>query len=142
MAEAQVTVDRFSELPPEVAHQIMAFLSMADVTRVSSLCTRCRGLHLSNPTLNFDSFPSESTLTFDKLLELLNSLDRFLIQRGNNKVKYLSVNWAPEYHYGLTEIESHCVLEKYRIIGWIRNAIYCNVEELSVIFATLMPALW
>ncbi|KAL6144529.1 hypothetical protein ACLB2K_055221 [Fragaria x ananassa] len=141
MAEAQVSVDRFSELPPEVAHHIMAFLSMADVTRVSTLSKRCRGLHLSNPTLNFDSFPSKSTLTFDKRLELLDSLDRFLIQRGNNKLKYLSIDWAPEYHHGETEIESHCVLQKSRILGWIQHAIYCNVEELYVFFATLVPAL-
>ncbi|XP_062005764.1 F-box/FBD/LRR-repeat protein At1g78750-like [Rosa rugosa] len=141
MAEAQLAVDRFSELPPEITHHILAFLPIADVTRVSSLSKRCRGLHLSNPTLNFDSFPSESTLTFDKRLELLNSLDRFLIQRGNNKVKYFSIIWTPEYHFGETEIESHCGLEKSRILGWIQNAVRCNVENLTVFFATFMPTL-
>ncbi|KAL6145300.1 hypothetical protein ACLB2K_055988 [Fragaria x ananassa] len=85
MAEIQVAIDRFSELPLEIAHHILSFLPIADVTRVSSLSKRCSRLRLSNPTVNFHSFPSESTLTFQKRLKLWNSLDRFLVQRRNNK---------------------------------------------------------
>ncbi|KAL6133873.1 hypothetical protein ACLB2K_066106 [Fragaria x ananassa] len=139
MAEFQVAIDRFGELPPEIAHHILSFLPIADVTRVSSLSKRCSRLHLSNPTVNFHSFPSESTLTFQKRLKLWNSLDRFLVQRRNNKVKSFFVYWNPEYHFAETEIECHCVLEKRRILGWIRNALRCNVEELTVFFRTEMP---
>ncbi|KAL6138147.1 hypothetical protein ACLB2K_063433 [Fragaria x ananassa] len=139
MAEIQVAIDRFSELPLEIAHHILSFLPIADVTRVSSLSKRCSRLHLSNPTVNFHSFPSESTLTFQKRLKLWNSLDRFLVQRRNNKVKSFFIYWNPEYHFAETEIECHCVLEKRRILGWIRNALRCNVEEHTVFFPTEMP---
>ncbi|KAK9921301.1 hypothetical protein M0R45_029818 [Rubus argutus] len=89
MAKAQVAVDRFSALPPDVAHHILSFLPIAYVTRVSCVSKRCQWLHLSNPTLNFNSFPYESILTFHKRLELFDSLHRFLTHRGNIKIVML-----------------------------------------------------
>lgn len=139
MAKAQVAVDRFSALPPDVAHHILSFLPIADVTRVSCVSKRCQWLHLSNPTLNFNSFPYESILTFQKRLELFDSLHRFLTHRGNIKVKSFSINWVSEYHFKDTEILSKCRVEKSRILDWIHHAIDCNVEELTVFFGTVMP---
>nr|XP_011470516.1 PREDICTED: F-box/FBD/LRR-repeat protein At5g56420-like [Fragaria vesca subsp. vesca] len=137
---AQAGVDRFSELPPEVAHHILGFLPIADVIRVSSLSKTCRGLHLSIPILNFDfaAFPYASTLTSDKRLELFNSLDRFLAQRENNKVKHLFVSLFSFYQRGETEIESHRGFEKLRILGWIQNAVDCNVEVHKVVYGSLI----
>ncbi|XP_004305019.1 PREDICTED: F-box/FBD/LRR-repeat protein At1g80470-like [Fragaria vesca subsp. vesca] len=136
-SQAQVSVDRFSELPLEMAHHILSFLSIADVIRVSSLSKTCKGLHLSNPILTMDSFPF--TLTSDKRLELFNSLDRFLVQRGNNKVESFIFEMESVYQHGETEIESHCSFEKSRILSWIQNVVdHCNVEELHVVFESFM----
>lgn len=83
--------DRFSGLPDEVVHRILSPLPYSDVIRVGTLSKRCRQVCSSIPTLNFSQFPSDSTDTFDKRLELLASLDNFFSRRqlanGKDKIR-------------------------------------------------------
>lgn len=127
------TVDGFGALPPEIAHKILFSLPIADVTRVGSLSKSCRAFHLSNPILNFTAFPSESTRTFDRRLQLFNSLDGFFIHRGTNEVRSFSIDLVCRYHFRETEIENCCRLETSRVMDWIGNAIACGVEALTVL---------
>ncbi|XP_004306223.1 PREDICTED: uncharacterized protein LOC101303261 [Fragaria vesca subsp. vesca] len=121
MAEIQVAIDRFSELPLEIAHHILSFLPIADVTRVSSLSKRCSRLRLSNPTVNFHSFPSESTLTFQKRLKLWNSLDRFLMPTVGN------------LHGNNTDFPSSMFLcESLRFIKDLRLEQVYGLEDITI----------
>ncbi|KAM1093419.1 hypothetical protein ACFX2I_008572 [Malus domestica] len=114
-------VDRFSNLPDEVAHQILSLVSLKELIRVGSLSKRCRGLYLSTPSLKFWS----SYYGGDKQgqLNLLNSFDRFLILRGGNKVQKFQV------HLNLC---SSLPDEIFRVITWIHIAARCNVEVLDL----------
>ncbi|KAM1293725.1 hypothetical protein ACFX2H_013739 [Malus domestica] len=140
-ANLNVTLDRFSALPREVAHHILSLLPISDITRVGMLSQKCRAFYLSTPTLNFTEFPSESTRTFNSRLELMASLDKFFMRRHHNKVQSFSLDWVSEFELGETDIESCCSVEKSRVLGWIENALTCNVEKLDYFFTTVMPTL-
>ncbi|CAN6543499.1 unnamed protein product [Malus baccata var. baccata] len=56
------TLDRFSNLPIEVAHHILSFLSFKDLTRASAVSKRCKQLYLSNPTVSFDAISIPSSV--------------------------------------------------------------------------------
>ncbi|KAM2731242.1 hypothetical protein EV2_034926 [Malus domestica] len=71
------TLDRFSNLPIEVAHHILSFLFFKDLTRASAVSKRCRQLYLSNPTVSFDAISIPSCNW--RRGELYNSLDTELI---------------------------------------------------------------
>lgn len=47
--------DRFSNLPDEVAHHILSFITFKDLTRVGSVSKRCREFYVSVPSVRFDS---------------------------------------------------------------------------------------
>ncbi|XP_048432642.1 putative F-box/LRR-repeat protein At3g28410 [Pyrus x bretschneideri] len=138
-ANLNVTLDRFSALPREVAHHVLSFLPISDITRVGMLSQECRAFYLSTPTLNFTEFPSESTRAFNSRLELMASLDKFFIHRHHNKVQSFSLDWVSKYELGETDIEKCCSVEKSRVLGWIENALTCNVEKLDFFFLTVMP---
>lgn len=83
--------DRFSGLPDGVAYRILSFLTIKDVTCFSIVSKRCRKLYLSTPSLDFEfrttrtplgEYKSFSGATCEVRLYLVNSLDRFLLQRG------------------------------------------------------------
>ncbi|KAM1947962.1 hypothetical protein ACFX15_008212 [Malus domestica] len=113
-------VDRFSNLPDEVAHHILSLVSLKEHIRVGTLSKRCRGLYLSTPSLKF-----WSSYYGDKQghLNLLNSFDRFLILRGGNKVHKFEV---------YLELCSSLPDEIFRVITWIHIAARCNVEVLDL----------
>ncbi|KAB2631518.1 F-box/LRR-repeat protein [Pyrus ussuriensis x Pyrus communis] len=113
-------VDRFSNLPDEVAHQILSLVSLKELIRVGSLSKRCRVLYLSTPSLKF-----WSSYYGDKQgqLNLLNSFDRFLILRGGNKVQKFQVH---------LDLCSSLPDEIFRVITWIHIAARCNVEVLDL----------
>ncbi|XP_018507711.1 F-box/LRR-repeat protein At3g58900-like isoform X2 [Pyrus x bretschneideri] len=139
--------DRFSGLPDGVAYRILSFLTIKDVTCFSIVSKRCRELYLSTPSLDFD-FKTTRTpsgeykyfreATCEVRLNLLNSLDRFLLQRGDNKIEYFRLVW--ESHSVVEEDSDDqrdeepcfCVNERFRIMTWIHNALRCNVEVLDV----------
>ena len=125
-------IDRFSSLPPEVAHHILSFLPIADVTRVGSLSKSCRGLYLSNPTLNFTELPYTSICSDDGRLELLDSLDLFFFQRGNTRVQSFSID-CDISRYLDTSLSVN-LFYRSRVMDWIRYAVSCDVDSLTLVY--------
>ncbi|KAK9921291.1 hypothetical protein M0R45_029808 [Rubus argutus] len=110
--------DRFSGLPDNVAHHILSFLNFRALTRVGSLSKRCRDFYLSTPSLDiYDSGGNKQ-----QQLSLLNSIDRFLVHRGDNKIQCFRISWG--FCSGISD-------EVFRLITWIQIAVRCNVEVLE-----------
>ncbi|CAN6580640.1 unnamed protein product [Malus baccata var. baccata] len=112
-------IDRLSNLPDEVAHQMLSFLNFKELIRVGSVSKRCRELFLSTPSLVICSPDSGNK---QKHLNLLDSFDRFLLHRGDSKIQRLSVSWC---------ISSGLANKIFRMITWIHIAARCNVEVLD-----------
>ncbi|KAM2178707.1 hypothetical protein ACFX1R_033754 [Malus domestica] len=113
------TIDRLSNLPDEVAHQMLSFLNFKELIRVGSVSKRCRELFLSTPSLVICSPDSGNK---QKHLNLLDSFDRFLLHRGDSKIQRLSISWC---------ISSGLANKIFRMITWIHIAARCNVEVLD-----------
>ncbi|KAK9921298.1 hypothetical protein M0R45_029815 [Rubus argutus] len=130
-SESKSMIDRLSDLPDQVAHHILAFLTVTDLVRVCCVSKRCRELSLSAPSLNFDEIPLGCRSTCRDRLQLMTYLERFLYHRGDNKIQGFRVNW--ERHY-MDENDTVCICasEHYRIITWINNAVRRNVEVLDL----------
>ncbi|XP_050381581.1 F-box/LRR-repeat protein At5g02910-like [Argentina anserina] len=130
-SESKSIIDRLSDLPDQVAHHILSFLTVTDLVRACCVSKRCRELSLSAPSLNFDEIPVGCRSTCYNRLQLMTYLERFLFHRGDNKVNSFRVNW--ERHY-MDEDETVCICasEHYRLITWINSAVRCNVEELDL----------
>ncbi|KAM5574898.1 putative F-box protein [Rosa sericea] len=124
-------IDRFSDLPDEIAHLILSFLTLRDLTRVSCVSKRCIKLYLSLPSLNFDTSSSER-LSMWKRLQLFNTFDRLLSSRDDNTIHCFRIRWT----YYSVKNSSH-FNELYRIFTWIRNAIRCNVKVFDLQLDTL-----
>ncbi|KAM1800613.1 hypothetical protein EV2_032984 [Malus domestica] len=112
-------IDRLSNLPDEVAHQMLSFLNFKELIRVGSVSKRCRELFLSTPSLVICSPDSGNK---QKHLNLLDSFDRFLLHRGDSKIQRLSISWC---------ISSGLANKIFRMITWIHIAARCNVEVLD-----------
>ncbi|KAM1489031.1 hypothetical protein TB2_031610 [Malus domestica] len=112
-------IDRLSNLPDEVAHQMLSFLNFKELIRVGSVSKRCRELFLSTPSLVICSPDSGNK---QKHLNLLDSFDRFLLHRGDSKIQRLSISWC---------ISSGLANKIFCMITWIHIAARCNVEVLD-----------
>ncbi|PRQ18430.1 putative F-box domain, leucine-rich repeat domain, L domain-containing protein [Rosa chinensis] len=117
---ADYTVDRLSNAPPEVAHHILAFLDFRDLIRLGSVSKMCRVFSLSAPSLEVSSSEAGNRR---QQLNLLNSIDRYMIHRGDDKIKHFLVDWS--FSAGISE-------EVFRMMTWIRIAVRCNVEVLEL----------
>ncbi|KAM1079021.1 hypothetical protein FF1_013909 [Malus domestica] len=121
------TNDRFSSMPDEVAHRILSLLSILDLIRFGTVSKRCRELHLSTPSLNFDEFNNWNKSSYSKQFKLLNSLDRFLVLRRDSKLQQFRIRWSLAYGKGASLYN-----ELYRVVTWIHMAVRCNVEVLDL----------
>ncbi|CAL9026444.1 unnamed protein product [Prunus brigantina] len=107
-------IDRFSNLPDEVAHHILSFFNFKKLIQVGSVFKRFRGLYLSSPSMDFWSSYSDK----QEQLNMLNSFDRFLVHRGDSKIR--------NFHIHL-DLCSSFRDEMFWVITWIRIAARCNV---------------
>ncbi|KAL6124816.1 hypothetical protein ACLB2K_077325 [Fragaria x ananassa] len=98
--------DRFSDLPDEVAHHILSFLFVKDLACVGG--------------------------NYQKLGERMCFLDRYMFQRGDNKMQRFYISWI----FHTLGIANKDCEELYRITSWIHNAVRCNVEELNLSFSS------
>nr|XP_011468488.1 PREDICTED: uncharacterized protein LOC105352639 [Fragaria vesca subsp. vesca] len=104
-------VDRFSVLPvvpDEVAHHILAFVEFIDLVRVSTVSKRCRRLYLSIPSLELNQYDlsarrdRDATESLTELsarmgqeeVELLNHMDRYFFNRGDNRIQHFRIRWS------------------------------------------------
>ncbi|KAM1454871.1 hypothetical protein ACFX1X_004373 [Malus domestica] len=49
-------IDRFTNLPTEIAHDILSRLNFKDLTRVGCVSKTCRDFYMSTPYMNFHDF--------------------------------------------------------------------------------------
>ncbi|KAK9927742.1 hypothetical protein M0R45_024911 [Rubus argutus] len=95
-------------------------LATANLTRLGSVSKRCREFCLSTPSLEFSS---SETGNRHQQFTLLNSIDRYMIHRGDDKIKYFHVD--RNFCAGVSE-------EGFRMMTWILIAVRCNVEVLQL----------
>ncbi|KAM1038136.1 hypothetical protein ACFX13_033593 [Malus domestica] len=121
-------IDRFSVLPDEVAHHILSFLNFKDLTRVGALSKRCRRFHLSVPVVDFGSDWRPRTKTNQFRARLMSSFDRYLLDRGHNRLRRFHVSWK----FSAAERVKKLCDDDYRVHTWIQSAVRCKVEELHM----------
>ncbi|KAM1157674.1 hypothetical protein FF1_028245 [Malus domestica] len=98
-----------------------------DCGEVGTVSKGCLKFYLSVPSVNFDAVVK----TNQKRVELMSSLDRYLIHRGHNKMQRFSICWKSFSSQTLIKHSD----ERFRIITWINGAVRCNVEELHLDFS-------
>lgn len=116
--------DRFSNLPDEVAHHILSFLSFKELARVGIVSKRCREFYLSLPLVYIDA------RTNQKRAELMSFWDRYMFHRGDKKMQRFYIAWR----FSTSDTANKVCDEHFRIITWIYNAVRCKVEELDLNF--------
>ncbi|KAM2088827.1 hypothetical protein EV1_032509 [Malus domestica] len=129
-------IDRFSVLPDEVAHHILSFLNFNDLTRVGALSKRCRRFHLSVPVVDFGSDWRPRTKTNQFRARLMSSFDRYLLDRGHNRLRRFHVSWK----FSAAERVKKLCDDDYRVHTWIQSAVRCNVEELHLDFGNTVSS--
>lgn len=112
-------VDRFNNLPDYVAHRILSLLNFRELTQLGSLSKRCREFCLSTPSLDFYNWGSNK----QRQLRLLNSIEWFLIRRGDNKIHHFRIQW--DFCAGSLD-------EVFRLMMWIHIAVRCNIEVVDL----------
>lgn len=118
-----IVVDRFTNLPDDVAHHILSLLSFRNIARVGCVSKKCREFYQCIPNLDFDSTAyAHST---QARLRLLSCLDRFLFQRGEKKIQSFRIRW-------FFEGSASNGNEQFRVMSWIHYAVRCNVENLNL----------
>ncbi|XP_068318529.1 putative F-box/FBD/LRR-repeat protein At4g03220 [Pyrus communis] len=123
-------VDRFSDLPDEVAHHILSLLNFRDLTRVGALSKRCRQFHLSVPVVDFGTVWWKDVKQVD-LARLVTSFDRYLHLRGHNRMQRVRIG----LRFSTSEEEKKVSDDLSQVVlSWIRTAVRCNVEELDLFF--------
>ncbi|KAM5559420.1 hypothetical protein ABKV19_020863 [Rosa sericea] len=128
-AATEGLIDRLSDLPDHVAHHILSFLEITDLTRFGCVSKGCRELYLATPSLNFDGFSSKHLQGYDQRLRLWSYLDRYFFHRGVNRIERFRIHW--DLHYA-DQQESLREDERFRLDKWIYNAIRNNVEFLDI----------
>ncbi|ONI03619.1 hypothetical protein PRUPE_6G269600 [Prunus persica] len=123
-----VTDDRFSNLPDDVAHIILSFLTFKDAARVGAASKRCRQFYVSVPLVDFDAIWRGIKRTHQNKVRMMNSVDRYLFYRGDNRIQRFCISWS----FVSSETENEYCDDHSRVITWIHKAVRCNVEELDV----------
>ncbi|GAV56746.1 F-box domain-containing protein [Cephalotus follicularis] len=111
--------DRLSDLPDDIAHLILSFLSLKEYLILSFVSKRCRDLLLTMPSLNYDA-PNRHLGRRMSRTRYMNFFDRILMHRQTNKINSLRIRWAL-YRDTL-----------YRIWTWLEVAVKCNVEVIDL----------
>ena len=112
-------MDRFSNLPEDVAHRVILFLSMEDISRLSVASKQCRQLCLSTPFLNFDMLPYTHNAT--KRARLMNYIEGFLSQRKPMiNAQSCCIRWY------------HQINKEYRVVSRLLKAVMANVKKLDL----------
>ncbi|KAI5326306.1 hypothetical protein L3X38_035380 [Prunus dulcis] len=126
----RMTDDRLSNLPDHIAHRILSFLTTYDLARLSCVSKCCRGFCQSTPFLNFSRDDGMAAAdTCGRHQRLLNSLERFLLLRGDHKVQRFRFVWSRNQRSSLSCI---CRDVYFRVMSWVHKAVKCNVEEVDL----------
>ncbi|ONH96073.1 hypothetical protein PRUPE_7G105600 [Prunus persica] len=109
-------MDGFSNLPDQVAHYILSFLTITDLARFGCASKRCRELYLSAPSLNFDGFSVANQSTCMKRQRTESCI--YQIQTRIPTIARIATLLLKIVHF--------------RVMSWVHNAVRCNVEELDL----------
>ncbi|GMN55848.1 hypothetical protein TIFTF001_024968 [Ficus carica] len=112
-------MDRFSNLPDDVAHKIISFLALEDTSRLSVASKRCRQLCLSNSFLNFDISPYVRYPI--QRAELMDYIDRLLFLRRGTDAQYCCI------------LGYLLIGEEFRVLSWLNNAVALNVKYFFLV---------
>lgn len=93
--------------------------SLLENSPLGNLSKRCREFCLSTPSLDFYDWGSNK----QRQLRFLNSIERFLIRRGYNKIQHFRIRW--DFCAGSLD-------EDFRLMTWIHGAVRCNVEVVDL----------
>lgn len=118
------SIDRFTSLPEHVGHEILKFLSMEAISKLSVVSRRCRQLCISRPYL---SVKISGHLDAIERTTLMRYFDRLWLLRGGMSIQRLYIYWCLESCSRKTKGE-----EERRILSWVHNAIVCNVKDLNL----------
>ncbi|XP_050369925.1 uncharacterized protein LOC126788017 isoform X2 [Argentina anserina] len=126
----RIMIDRFSDLPDEIALRILNFVgqSLRSLIQLGAVSNRCRRLHLSAPSLTISS--SCVSISSRLRTRLLNYWERYLFSRGDNKIENFRIFWKFDSKDGAMKRSD----EFFRIATLIQNAVRCNVECLELTF--------
>ncbi|PQP96121.1 putative F-box/FBD/LRR-repeat protein [Prunus yedoensis var. nudiflora] len=127
--------DRFSNLPDQIAHVILSFLTMADLARLSYVSKCWRELCLSSPVLNFNEYNCIAGADMcDSKQRLLNILERFLLLREDHKIQRFRFDWhfPPPKKNQSSSSSCSCRDVYYRVMSCVQKAVRCNVEQLEL----------
>ncbi|PON81046.1 F-box domain containing protein [Trema orientale] len=116
----KTSTDRFTSLPEHVAHEILKFLPLEDISRLSVVSRTCRQVCISMPSLKVNAAPYRYSTT--KRTQLMNYVDRLLSLRRGMDSRCLFIDW------GLPSTE-----EEHRVLSWLHNAVVCNFKQLKLI---------
>ena len=125
-------IGRFCNLPKEIIHHILSRLLIHDLVRFGCVSKPCKELALSTPTVSFCRFDDLDEMECETRLQLGNALDRFLLSRGDNKMRKFYLVWLAHCQDEMDEECFCCDDESDRMVTWIENAVRCNVEKLDV----------
>lgn len=114
--------DRIINLPAHVAHHILSFLKMKELSRLCVTSKKHRELCLSVPFLTFDGVQCRSSA---KRARFINFLDRFISLRKGMETRQFTIRWS------FKKVDTD---EEYRVLTWLNIAIGCRVELLDLEF--------
>ncbi|KAL6278491.1 hypothetical protein ACE6H2_022092 [Prunus campanulata] len=130
--------DRFSNLPDQIAHVILSFLTMADLARLSYVSKCWRELCLSSPVLNFNEYNCIAAADMcDSKQRLLNILERFLLLRADHKIQRFRFDWhfPPPKKNQSSSSSCSCRDVYYRVMSCVQKATRVDeFEPLSEVF--------
>ncbi|XP_021821274.1 putative F-box/FBD/LRR-repeat protein At4g03220 [Prunus avium] len=127
--------DRFSNLPDQISHVILSFLTMADLARLSYVSKCWRELCLSSPVLNFNEYNCIAGADMcGSKQRLLNILERFLLLRADHKIQRFRFDWhfPPPKKNQSSSSSCSCLDVYYRVMSCVQKAVRCNVEQLEL----------
>ncbi|CAL9003224.1 unnamed protein product [Prunus brigantina] len=128
--------DRFSNLPDQIAHVILSFLTMADLARLSYVSKCWRELCLSSPVFNFNEYNCIGDADMcDSKLRLLNILERFLSLRADHNIQRFRFDWhlpPPKKNQSSSSSSCGCRDVYYRVMSCVQKVVRCNVEQLEL----------
>ncbi|CAN6704503.1 unnamed protein product [Malus baccata var. baccata] len=134
---SEAGIDRFSDLPEEVAHHVLSFVDFKYLIRVGALSKRCRQFHLYVPIVDFctDHYEEQTKL---HLASLMSSFDRYLHCRGHNRMQRIRIHLS----FSTSKNEKkYCDDYSRLLLKWIHNTVRCNYVFVAILHSQSLRSL-
>ncbi|TXG68689.1 hypothetical protein EZV62_003624 [Acer yangbiense] len=125
--EITKAIDRISELPESILHNVMSFLTYKQVVQASVLCKTWLKAWLTYPVFEFE-FEGKFYWLFDRRQNQKEFLETTLRHREKLKDKYMNkFTLDMEFYHLFDDPEFATIVER-----WIYHAVECNVKEFKL----------